>query len=623
MCSQVCCCSPAPCSASCPCRCCCSLHLKVSTATRLLYVLFHVLACAVCCFLLSRTVVEALQENVPLYAVLCEHLQGGPSCNLPVGYSAVYRVCFGTACFHLGQAAFLVNVKSSTNFRALLHNGFWLLKLLILVGLWAAAFFIPDRRFIRAWHLVGVCGGFAFILVQLVLITAFAHTWNKNWLTGASRDKRWCLAVLLATLGFYTVAVTAFAFLCHFYTHPGGCVLNKGLLALNGSLCLLVSLVSVTPCARLRPASSGPLQASIICCYIMYLTFSALSSRPPEKVQYQGQNLTICFPSIGRDGNGMQRENTAVAALGAGVMYACVLLACNEASLLAELFGPLWMVKVYSLEVKEASCCFCCPARREEEERAGPSDEADRVVYSYSAFHFVFFLASLYVMMTLTNWFSYESVELETAFTHGSWSTFWVKVASGWACVLLYLWLLLAPLCLADSLRKPRHPRQRIIRRRRQRRCVLHPVQAAEAAQVWKLQSSGQAGVQTGCSTENHTVSSGEAAPAGEMVTLGHPPQAPSLLPLLCRSHPQLRGKCLNNCTAAQLQLWEEALASCDEALHLDPHTPKALFWKGKLLAEQAATELLKRALQLEPATKHPPATQERGSQELPSDILL
>ncbi|XP_077174317.1 serine incorporator 4 isoform X2 [Paroedura picta] len=446
--------------------------------------LFHVLTCMVCCLGLSRTVVEAIRENVPFYAVLCEHLQGAPTCHLLVGYSAVYRVCFGTACFHLAQAAFLTNVKSSTSFRALVHNGFWFLKLLILVGLWAAAFLIPDQRFIRAWHLVGLCGGFAFILVQLVLITAFAHTWNKNWLTGASKQKRWYLVVLLATLGLYAVALLAYSFLFRFYTHPGGCVLNKGLLAFNGCLCLLLSLASISPCARLRPPSSGPLQASIICCYIMYLTFSALSSRPPEKVQYQGQNLTICFPSTGQDG--MQVEDKAVAVLGAGVMYACVLFACNEASLLAEMFGPLWMIKVYGVEFKRPSCCFCCPDKMEEE-LAGSSgspvghEESDHVVYSYSAFHFGFFLASLYVMMTLTNWFSYESAELESIFVHGSWSTFWVKVASGWACILLYFWLLLAPVCLPDSpQRQPSNPAQRFIRRRRRRRQhALHRVSVA------------------------------------------------------------------------------------------------------------------------------------------------
>uniref|UniRef100_A0A8C4JN99 Serine incorporator 4 n=1 Tax=Dromaius novaehollandiae TaxID=8790 RepID=A0A8C4JN99_DRONO len=193
-----------------------------------------------------------------------------------------------------------------------------------------------------------------------------------------------------------------------YYTHPAACRLNSTLLTVNGSLCGIVSFVSITPCVRFKQPRSGLLQASIISCYVMYLTFSALSSRPPERGERWGRRGDPLPPGPAPSHPCVPQCSTR-ARTSPSASPACGRTSCsNEVSYLAEVFGPLWMVKVYSFEFKKPSCCFCCPEKMEEELRGGCGGRTEQTcehAEDYSAFHFVFFLASLYVMMTLTNWF--------------------------------------------------------------------------------------------------------------------------------------------------------------------------------------------------------------------------
>lgn len=79
------------------------------------------------------------------------------------------------------MAAIMIGAKSSRDARAGIQNGFWGIKYMIVIAIAIGAFFIPNDSFATLWMWVGLIGGIVFILVQLVLLVDFAHSWAETW----------------------------------------------------------------------------------------------------------------------------------------------------------------------------------------------------------------------------------------------------------------------------------------------------------------------------------------------------------------------------------------------------------------------------------------------------------
>ena len=64
--------------------------------------------------------------QIPFYDQLCggSDPAGGNSCDKLVGFEAVYKIMFGTACFYFIMMIFTIGVRSSEDCRAKVNNGY-------------------------------------------------------------------------------------------------------------------------------------------------------------------------------------------------------------------------------------------------------------------------------------------------------------------------------------------------------------------------------------------------------------------------------------------------------------------------------------------------------------------
>ncbi|KAK1171590.1 serine incorporator 1-like [Acipenser oxyrinchus oxyrinchus] len=440
-------CGSAPCLL---CSCCPSGNN--STVTRLIYAFFLLLGVGIACIMLMPGM-EGQLKKIPGFCdggmgTSIPGIQGHVNCDVLVGYKAVYRICFGMSMFFLLFSLLMIKVKSSQDPRASVHNGFWFFKFASAVAITVGAFFIPEGPFTTVWFYVGMAGAFCFILIQLVLLIDFAHSWNESWVEKMEEgnSRCWYAALLSATTLNYILSLIALVLFYVYYTHSDGCTENKAFISINMLICIGASVLSILPKIQESQPRSGLLQSSIVTLYTMYLTWSAMTNEPDRK----------CNPSllsiIGYNNTGTPSSRVQVlqwwdaqGIVGLILFLLCVLYSSIRNSTNRQV-NKLTLTSDEATLIEEGVSRSDSFDEGDNVNRA-VDNEKDGVTYSYSFFHFMLFLASLYIMMTLTNWYSPDST-YETMTS--KWPSVWVKISSTWICITLYVWTLVAPLVLTN-----------------------------------------------------------------------------------------------------------------------------------------------------------------------------
>lgn len=342
-------------------------------------------------------------------------------------YLAVMRVSFSMVVYHALLALLTLGIRNTQDWRASIHNGYWAIKMIAWLSLLIGTFYIDDTAFYNYW-VAAIIFSALFILHQAFLLVDFAWSWAQKWIdlweeTGENFYRNWLLIFCGA---FYTTTLVGSILMMIYFGPPAkaDCGLNTYFVVLNLLLLIVHSVVAILPRIQESTPKSGIFQSSILGIYTTYLITSAIASEPSD----DGFNCGLT------DNNSQENLSGTMVYVGLAVTF---------------------LALAYSAFASGSSTSLFEPLSTDEEAEFGDEredDEQERTSYNYSFFHASFVMAAFYMAMVLTDWRIMESNLLApngVSIVHG-FGAMWVKVATSWVCVLLYIWTLVAPLVFPD-----------------------------------------------------------------------------------------------------------------------------------------------------------------------------
>ncbi|CAO1629801.1 unnamed protein product [Sympodiomycopsis kandeliae] len=479
-----------------------SCNCQSSIATRVGFALIFCLDAALAWLSLNRYIMDKLESWTWNWLKMdCE--TDRERC---YGVLAVHRITFALALFHFILGMSLIGVKDTRTKRASIQNGWWGPKLLMWILLVVLTFFIPNGFFAFWANWIGLLLASVFILVGMVLLVDFAHSWSETCLDNweETDSNFWKFTLIGSTAGMYLLVIIG-TILLYVFFGGSGCGLNTTVITLNMLFAIVLTGLCISPIVQEANPRSGLAQSSMVAAYCTYLIASAVMNRDdakcnpitrgrgggPAKTTTVVLGALFTFLAIAYSTSRAATQSGKLVGRGAGRKGGAIALGDNSDNTPPSGYGPLAAnnassgvttdqpTKKDSLRIQALMAAVeagAIPASAldegddesdtDDDNNNGEDDERNGTRYNYSWFHFVFIIAICYTAMLLTDW---KFVRLEdgnnsspidhpghaddgtpVVFIGRSITAMWMRIVSSWICIVIYGWSLLAPVLLPD-----------------------------------------------------------------------------------------------------------------------------------------------------------------------------
>lgn len=374
---------------------------------------------------------------------LLKHVGGSSTCSDVLSQEAkdacyanqfVYRLGFALVLFF----SFLMLCVACC--RKAAHDGMWLPKIGLILATLLASLWISDDA-MAGFATTCMWGSGVFIFIQVLILLEWVYAWNENWRNKAQEDESFFKYLLGATVVAYLVSVV-FIVLAILQFGAAGCSVAIAEISVTVIMCFLFSLISISGIAD----HGSLLCSSMMTLYCCFYCWSALTGMPPDDLDDSGNK---CNTLLSSDGTNAIGPNVVC-----GLILTCLALAGSAYS---SGTGDLGMTSEHAEncthdDAEAGNYNRMDEHEDEEEKKVEPKAEwgGTELIKPLMAYHFVMVLCSMYMVMTIVNWDTDLTSKNSTLENFGTGSTVvWVKIVAQWLAIVLYIWTLIAPKCMA------------------------------------------------------------------------------------------------------------------------------------------------------------------------------